>query len=713
MGHHVVVVREEKKEAVMPQINLLSKDISELIAAGEVIERPASVIKELLENSIDAGAKHITVEIKNGGTTYMRITDDGCGIAANQVATAFLRHATSKIIEKSDLDNILTLGFRGEALASVCAVSKVEVLTKQKNDELGTNYIIEGGIEKLNESTGCPDGTTIIIRDIFFNVPVRQKFMKRDSAEANAISSIMQKIVLSHPDISFKLIKDNKIEFNSAGDGQLLSAVYGVYGRDFAHDLISVDYCENGITVTGYVMKPLYSKPNRTFQKLFINGRYVKSVTCCVSLEEAYKNLVMQGKYPACVLMIELPPVSVDVNIHPAKAEVRFSDEKLVFNCVYFAVKNALMASGLIYDFELKHEKKSEQYYKAKPYEPEKYSQPMLAESEAEKQNAGGTNQEKKLYELEKNNQIENAKTDFSTYTKTNVEKLGNSNAEDDEIEQKKNLFDNIIKPVSTSEYGLPQELLQPEQPYDKTKMSSPKVMYNSSINIIVDCEDIEEEQDDFEEFSYINRKSFEKKETEPVVTEEKKPEEIRVIGEIFKNYILAQSGENMVIIDKHAAHERVIFEKLREGCTASDSQILVSPLKLLISEKEADALSENVTVLEKMGFKLDTAKRPFVEIYSVPIILQELNMDEIIPEIAENLYLNKIDPQTHMLDDTLHDLACKAAIKAGDNNKTEELQSLAEQVFYNENIRHCPHGRPVMFILSKRDIEKQFKRIL
>lgn len=304
----------------MAEITVLSKDISELIAAGEVIERPASVVKELLENSIDAGASHITVEIKNGGTTYIRITDDGCGIAPDQVPTAFLRHATSKINSKEDLDNILTLGFRGEALASISAVSRVELLTKQKADEYGTSYIIEGGVEVSYEQSGCPDGTTIIIRDIFFNVPVRRKFMKRDSAESNAVNSIMQKIILSHPEIAFKLIRDNKTELSSAGDGELYSAVYAVYGRDFSHDMIPVNYSENGISVKGYVVKPLYSKSNRSFQNFFINGRYVKSVTCSASLEEAYQNLVMTGKYPACVLMIDLPPVTVDVNVHPAKA---------------------------------------------------------------------------------------------------------------------------------------------------------------------------------------------------------------------------------------------------------------------------------------------------------------------------------------------------------------------------------------------------------
>ncbi|MBQ3565917.1 MAG: DNA mismatch repair endonuclease MutL [Oscillospiraceae bacterium] len=667
----------------MAQINLLSKDISELIAAGEVIERPASVIKELLENSIDAGAKHVTVEIKNGGTTYMRITDDGCGIASEQVATAFMRHATSKIASKDDLDNILTLGFRGEALASVCAVAKVEVLTKQKDDEYGTNYVIEGGTEKLNETTGCPDGTTIIIRDIFFNVPVRQKFMKRDSAEANAIISIMQKIVLSHPDISFRLIKDNKTMFASAGDGQLLSAVYGIYGRDFAHDLIPVDYSENGISVKGYVIKPLYSKNNRSFQNFFINGRYVKSVTCCAALEEAYKNLVMQGKYPACVLMLEVPPATVDVNIHPAKAQVRFSDEKVVFNCMYFAVKNAFLASGLIYEFELKEERKTQQYYKQKPFEPEKFEQ-------------------QELTEVTEKNPVQPPQQTVTA-----------------ETDPEKKMFDDIIKPVSQSEYAVPQE--DNIQSDDENKLASSRVMYNEMINIVVSPEDVEEDEevsesvetDDFSEFSYISKSSFEKSVEQPPEPVKEVKEEITVIGEIFKNYILAQSGENMVIIDKHAAHERVIFETLRAGCKSTDSQMLMTEPEILLSEKECNALSENMDTLEHMGFRIDTSKSPFAKILAVPLILESLDLEEYIPEIAENFCLNKVDPQTHLLDDILHDLACKSAIKANDKNSLQELQVLAERVFYNEDIRHCPHGRPVMFVLSKRDIEKQFRRIV
>lgn len=660
----------------MAEITVLSKDISELIAAGEVIERPASVIKELLENSIDAGAKHITVEIKNGGTTYMRITDDGCGIAPEQVPTAFLRHATSKISSKDDLDNILTLGFRGEALASISAVSRVELLTKQKCDEYGTSYVIEGGNEVSNEQSGCPDGTTIIIRDIFFNVPVRRKFMKRDAAEANAIISIMQKIILSHPEIAFKLIKDNKIEFSSAGDGELYSAVYGVYGRDFAHDMIPVDYSENGITVKGYIIKPLYSKSNRSFQNFFINGRFVKSVTCSASLEEAYQNLIMVGKYPACVLMLDVPPVTVDVNVHPAKAEVRFSDEKVVFSCVYFAVKNALMASGLIYEFQFKDEMKKRVDYTAQPFEPEKFEQ--------------------------------------------------------QKIEQPEKKEESVFTPVSGSEYAPVSEQKADYETggkaEDKTVLSSSVTQYGNGgrvtfaePSVVIEYSEDEEEsessqpEEKLETFSYINSSAFVKKEvTEPEsVSKEPEREQITVIGEFFKNYIAAQAGENIILIDKHAAHERVIFEKLKAQNCGGDSQLTLESAEILLAEAEYNAMLENRETLVKMGFDIDFSHEPFVRTAAVPVILENLNMDEVIPEIAENFLLNKKNPQTHQLDDMLHELACKAAIKANDKNDIKELQRLAEEVYYNENIRHCPHGRPVMFTLSKRDLEKQFKRIV
>lgn len=667
----------------MAEINVLSKDISELIAAGEVIERPASVIKELLENAIDAGSKHITVEIKNGGTTYMRITDDGCGIAPDQVATAFLRHATSKITTKDDLENILTLGFRGEALASISAVSRAEVLTKRRGDEYGTNYIIEGGHEVLNEQTGCPDGTTIIIRDIFYNVPVRRKFMKRDSAEANAVISIMQKIVLSHPEIAFKLIKDNKLEFSSAGDGELYSAVYAVYGRDFAHDMIPVDYKENNITVKGFTVKPLYSKSNRSFQNFFINGRYVKSVTCCVSLEEAYKNLIMTGKFPACVLMLEAPPVTVDVNVHPAKAEVRFSDEKIIFNSVYFAVKNALMESGLIYEFQVKNENAKRLDYK-EPFVPENFQQVKLEP-------------EKKVQTAEVTKQQDN----------TEPEAVITDNQEN------RNYDESLSKP-QVKEEKVPVVLSSSKDTYG----AGERIVFDTSQSQASEIREKQEADETISGFSYIS--SAKLKRTEPQIDQSPKEqeeydekEEIKVQGEMFGNYIVAQSGEKMIIIDKHAAHERIIFERLKRSNTSSDSQLLINSCSILLSGTEFEALNSDNQILENMGFSLDFSGKPYVKLNAVPILLEKLNMDEVIPEIAENLIMNKMSPQTHMLDDILHDLACKAAVKANDKNTAKELQKLAEDVFYDENIRHCPHGRPVMFVLTKREIEKNFKRIL
>lgn len=662
----------------MAEITVLSKDISELIAAGEVIERPASVVKELLENSIDAGASHITVEIKNGGTTYIRITDDGCGIAPDQVPTAFLRHATSKINSKEDLDNILTLGFRGEALASISAVSRVELLTKQKADEYGTSYIIEGGAEVSYEQSGCPDGTTIIIRDIFFNVPVRRKFMKRDSAESNAVNSIMQKIILSHPEIAFKLIRDNKTELSSAGDGELYSAVYAVYGRDFSHDMIPVNYSENGISVKGYVVKPLYSKSNRSFQNFFINGRYVKSVTCSASLEEAYQNLVMTGKYPACVLMIDLPPVTVDVNVHPAKAEVRFSDEKVVFGAVYFAVKNALMESGLIYEFQFKNDISRHTDYKAKPFVLEKFEQHKIGPAE-EKKNSPFV------------------PVSGSDYAAVNEEKSSVYKVNENKSEKTLRLSS------SKAQYG----------------NGGRKIFTDPSV--VAECDDDGDvnntSEKDLEGFSYINSGALKKNQFNQSEDEHKtdKPviDDIKVIGEFFKNYIAAEAGDNIILIDKHAAHERIIFEKLRLQNNEVHSQLMISGAEILLSEAEYNAMNENSDILMGMGFDIDFSHEPFVRATAIPIILQNLNMDEVIPEIAENFLLNKRNPQTHRLDDMLHELACKAAIKANDKNDIRELQRLAEMVYYNENIRHCPHGRPVMFTLTKRELEKQFKRIV
>ncbi|MDD7185819.1 MAG: DNA mismatch repair endonuclease MutL [Oscillospiraceae bacterium] len=633
----------------MSQIKVLSKDISELIAAGEVIERPASVIKELIENSIDAGAEHITVEIKKGGTVFMRITDDGCGMEYEDVPTAFLRHATSKISAKDDLDNIMTLGFRGEALASVSAVSKVDVMTKRKSDEYGTHYITEGSIEKLYEKSGCPDGTTIIIRDLFFNVPVRRNFMKKDVTEGNAVSKIVQKTALSHPEVSFKFIRDGKLEFNSSGDGNIYSAIYAVYGKDFANDMVAVKYSSDGIEIGGFVIKPLYAKSNRTFQNFFVNGRYVKSLICQVALESAYNNLLMTGKFPACILTISVKPSTVDVNIHPSKAEVRFSDEKKISDSVYFAVKNALLDTGLTYEFKLKNTDEV-------PAEPEKNFGSIFTKPE----------------DIEKTEQ-----------------KLSEQPAE------------NTV--VSKIPFRYEENNIDVKRTIDK--------------DVFIEPEEDTDIPEKIEGFSYIDSTSFEHAETPPVT--EKLPEfketekKIHVIGEAFKNYIMAEADDNIIMIDKHAAHERVIFERLKNQNCRQYMQMILSENKILLSDEEFSEMETNSERLGNMGFLFDYSQKPYIILKGVPDFLKELDMEEIIPEIAENFIQCRHNPEAHAIDDILHTMACKSAIKANDTNDISELQKLAEIVYNDENIRHCPHGRPVMFTMTKNNIERQFRRKL
>lgn len=657
----------------MSKIAVLSKEISELIAAGEVIERPASVVKEVVENAIDAEAKHITVEIKHGGTTYMRVADDGSGIASEDVPTAFFRHATSKIHDRKDLESIYTLGFRGEALASIAAVSKVTLLTKRREDDYGTHYEIIGGTPTGEpEQGGCPDGTTILIRDLFFNVPVRQRFMKKDVTEANAVSQIVQKIALSHPEISFQMIRDNRMEFCTDGNGDLYAAIYALFGKEFAHDLIPVQYDDGFLRVSGYVGKPLYSKSNRTFQHFFINGRYIRSRVCSVALESAYQNLIMTGKFPTCVLMLEMLPVDLDVNVHPAKAEVRFTSEKNVADSLFFAVKNALLENGLIYDFQFRH---NAQDWTKQPAVSTPMQQPTLphlkepsdpfaskAEPEVESPPPPQT-----IYPTQYHYDIGETMAALMP-EETRPAALENPQAEHTELELEQNAeFEPQLEATALPETILPLP----------TTTSEPSVP-----------------------------ESLPEKQT--ILSE------IRVIGEVFQNYILAEisAEQKLVIFDKHAAHERVIFERLKSGAAKQYQQLLMQKTETLLPMDEFALMQEQTEQLANMGFSFDFSNPPFLRTTAVPTFLQSLNIDEIVTEIAHNFALGKINPQTAYLDDLLHTMACKAAIKAHDKNDLAELQELAQIVYADEQVRHCPHGRPVMFVIKKHELEKQFKRV-
>lgn len=642
----------------MSKVQVLSKETAELIAAGEVIERPSSIVKELVENSIDSGATSITVEIKNGGVNYIRITDNGCGIEYEDVPVAFLRHATSKIHDKDDLNNILTLGFRGEALASICAVAKVDVLTKTSGEEYGTHYSIEGSEEKLYERTGCPEGTTIIIRDIFYNVPARLKFLKKDVAEGNAVSAIVDKIALSHPEIAFKFIRDNKQEFITSGDGELYSSVYSIMGRQFAASMLSVDYELNGIKIDGFTVKPLFGRPNRTMQHFFINGRYVRSLVCSRALENAYMNSIMEGKFPSCVLRLTVPPSIMDVNVHPTKTEVRFTDDRVISEGVFFAVKNAILLDSAPEEINIKAPKPDYTKPQVQDNEPPEYTQIKLPAAEI-------VSEIKPAYREQMPEQ-------------------------------------SVVTPKHTP--------LEPKQDED---------IVNIPYDIPVDTQDDEPAigqlvPTEEKSFKYISQASFEKKSNVTAPPPEPQKEiRFRVIGEAFKNYIIAEVEDDTIFVDKHAAHERILFEKLRSGAQKLVCQLMLQSVEVLLDFEEFNAVIQNQDFVRELGFEFEISGASKVSVMGIPGILDGCDPSDLMIELARNISENRKNPMPEILDDMYHTFACKAAIKANDITSLAELSEIVKTILTDERIRYCPHGRPVMFKLSKRELEKQFRRIV
>lgn len=618
----------------MPEIKVLPKEISELIAAGEVVERPASVIKELVENSIDAGADNITVEIQHGGITYMRITDNGCGIARNDVPTAFLRHATSKIKSSGDLNAIGTLGFRGEALAAVSSVAKVEMFTKPDDCNLGTHYEIDGGQEKLCEEAGCPDGTTIVIRDIFYNTPARMKFLKKDVSEANAAAAVVERIALSHPEIAFKLIRDGKQSLMTPGDGKINTTVYSVLGREFAGTLMEVDGGLDGIGVKGLTCKPVSCRPTRNYQFVFLNGRLVRSGTVTAAVEQAYKNSAMIGKFPGFVLYLSVPLDTVDVNVHPAKTEVRFSDERRIFDAVYSSVKSALSKGDTRPEVKLKEpvfnpfERMSTAQYRQQPI-----SKPTVAEE---------------IY-----------KTKPSLHNIPETVTFRDANYNHDKTEKTVYVPKEVIEPL----------IAQPGKPIVPEKVA---------VDIMREVED------------------------------EKPP--ITLIGEAFLTYIIVQMGESVFMIDKHAAHERILFNKLKKE-QKTEMQALLTAVTVSLTREEYNAVISNTEKLSKAGFEVEDFGNSSVRVSAVPAALTKEDIPSVISELAGDLLKGKA-PDAERLDDMYHTVACKAAIKAGSRTNPLEMQKLAERVLYSDDIMYCPHGRPVAFEIKRRELEKQFGRI-
>lgn len=661
----------------MPHIQVLDKQVAELIAAGEVVERPSSVIKELVENAVDAGASVVTVEIRRGGTTFMRVTDNGCGISREDVPTAFLRHATSKIAKQDDLDSIMTLGFRGEALASISAVAHVELLTKTREAQTGVRYTCGGEEEPTLEEAGCPDGTTILIRDLFYNTPARMKFLKKDSTEGNSIAGILDKMALSHPEISFRFIRDGKEQLHTPGDNKLSSAIYAVYGREFSSTLIPVEYELEHVKVKGFISTPAGSRPNRSLQNFFINGRYIRCRTAMAALEEAYKGSLMVGKFPACVLHLELAFGAVDVNVHPAKMEVRFVNERPIFDAVYHGVRSALAAGDKPKVMEWRRPQPS-------PYAPvlERQEQTRLAEGKGPEMALHREKPEVRAGVLRDSGAPERREAKLPEAWAKILEEEPQPEPAPAVPSPEKGKFEGVWGPKSpVIDPKKPEKV--PEKPvFDPKK---PEIAQNLP-------------------------------ESPPKVPQEPQPDPVppsRVVGEAFGTYLILERGnDELVFIDKHAAHERLLYERLKAQGSGGEAQALLEPVAVTLDKEEYTQLLAHGEELSAAGFEIDDFGAGTVLVRSVPLLLDGADAAGAVMEIAGHLAAHRKDLTTEHLDWVYHNVACRAAMKAGDPISREEMISLVEELERNPQVRYCPHGRPVYILLRRRDIERQFGRV-
>ena len=644
----------------MPVINVLQPHVADMIAAGEVVERPASVIKELVENSLDAGAKNITVEIRGGGATYIRVTDDGCGMAPEDAGVAFLRHATSKLHDEKGLEAISTMGFRGEALAAISAVSKIELNTRRRGDASGTRVVLEAGDIQEMFAAGCPDGTTMTVRDLFYNTPARLKFLKSDRSEASACQLAALRCALGHPEVSIRFIKDRNEEFFTPGDGKQESCVYSLMGRDMATQMLRCTGENNGIRVTGFVSSPAYGKGNRSAQFFFCNGRFIKSQLLQAAVEQAYKNTLLTGRYPACALYIELGYGSVDVNVHPAKTEVKFSEERKVFDAVHYAVLSALAGERQTAEIKL-----SESTKKAVGETPDFY-QSMSAEKFRE---SG--------YAAPKPVQPQPA-----AVTATAVSSLR--------------------PPVSAARPVQPVQMSLRAEPAEYETEPKPE---NSRI-----LPEKPEKSETVPAFSQdIPAKAVEK----PVQNVESRPiPDHKIVGEALKTYIIVEQDDKLILIDKHAAHERMIFDRLKAQERELMAQNLLIPVTIHPNGDDMDAITENAALLYELGFEIEPFGERELIVRAVPADMDAGDVPAAIEEICEKLRRGKCPDAQSARDEILHTVACKAAIKAGWDTHPKELEAVVDAVISGQ-VRYCPHGRPVSVTLTRKELDKQFKRIV
>ena len=647
----------------MPKIIQLSPHIANLIAAGEVVERPASVVKELLENAVDAGASKVTIEIKNGGMTYLRVTDNGCGMSPDDARTAFLRHATSKLRTAEDLAAIGTMGFRGEALAAIASVSRIDLMTKTPGSISGVSLTLEAGNITDEDEAGCPDGTTIIVRDLFYNTPARMKFMKSDSVEGGKVAAAVQLQALAHPEVSFTFIRDGKQTLQTPGSGELGAAVYCVYGRESAK-FVEVNSRWEGYSLRGFVSKPTDARPSRSLQTFFVNNRPVKSRLLIQALEEAYRNQIMVGKFPACVLHLTLPAASVDVNVHPAKTEVKFLSEKDAFDCVHYGVLGALN----------KTPDRPQVQLKTPPAAPVGNAVPGVPPAAKQQESAP-----QKKQDFFRTMTAEEYKT-FSAAV-SNVPKVTPAAARP------------VIQ-VMNAERPAAQSVRQTVLP-PVTTFTPPPPPAPPAGNAIPG---VPEEPEQI---------------ALPIQEELPMPKEIpwRMVGELYRSYILVEQGDEAFLIDKHAAHERILFEKLRANPQDIVSQTLLSPIPVRLRADAAAQLLSKGKLMEELGFELEEFGENTVLVRRVPMDIAEGDVADTLMEMADDLLSGRSADTDTVRDELLHTMACKAAIKAGWKTDEKEHLALVREVMSREELKYCPHGRPICITLSKKQLEKQFKR--
>lgn len=647
----------------MAVIHELDSHMADLIAAGEVVERPSSVCKELVENAIDAGASQITVELENGGITYLRVCDNGCGMAPEDAPIAFRRHATSKIRTREDLSAIGTLGFRGEALAAISAVARVELFTKQTGCMEGVHVSLEGGKMTANEPAGCPDGTTFIIRDLFYNTPARMKFLKKDFTEAGYILSVVEHAAESHPEINFQCIRDGKRVFHSPGNGSLQNAVFSVFGKELSKNLIEMpENTLNGIRVWGYISKPHAPRANRTYQHFFVNGRFIKSKLVQAAMEEAYRNSIITGKFPYGCVCVDLPLGLVDVNVHPAKTEVKFAEEKKVFSAVYAAVKNALAGEENIPEIEAKPQKPLADVLPSTPPEPQEKTE-VLARS-AIRLTPRVSDEPKRSTDTLQQASAYRSTASVGVPKRASFLPFVDVDARDERALEHVGAPKPVKEPV--------KEPVRPAQP-----MPAPQPAQQQT------------------------------EETETLIDDMPKA---HVIGSCFDTYILAEDESGLILIDKHAAHERILFNQLRKQVDIP-TQMLLQPVVVDLSGEEYAAMMDGMEQIQSIGFVMEPFGQHSVAVREAPAYIDAGDLPMTVSEMAQKL-MDRRTPVPDRLDDLIHTVSCKAAIKGGWKTSMQELQSLCDRVLSDPEVTCCPHGRPVTVRLTKYELDKMFKRV-